>query len=86
MMILQRNTEKYKLKYMLSEKGSDFVLSVEKDDDKTKQIRSFLVKTSRNECECMIRKLCSCRVTPVSVEYILQDSGIYYEELVLTDV
>ncbi len=77
-MTLVRSTDKYKLKYTLEERQNGYVISIEKISEKWIESRSFTVVASKDSCEELLRRLCYCRVTPVSLEYILQDSGYAY--------
>lgn len=76
---MTRATGKYKILYMLEKCQDGYVLCVEKTTPNEKERVSFFINSSQSDCDELVRKLWACKVTPMSVEYILIDEGFDYK-------
>ncbi len=76
---LSRCTDRYKLMYSLEKNENGYLLIVEKICNTEKSSVKFLIEESYERCEVLLKKLWSCKVTPMSIEYILEDEKISFK-------
>lgn len=75
-----RTYKKYSLVYNLANNGGTYVISIEKSNANGVEKCSYTVHGNESELKALLCRLWRCGVTPLSLQYILEDEGYITKE------